>query len=336
MDSKDFEVFDILAEGVQVIDKDWKYVYVNEAVSVHGKSSTEKLVGKTMMEMYSGIEKTEVFAKISECMHSKKPIELINEFHFPDGSTGWFELKILPIEDGALILSLDITEQKLAEIELKKKNGELQSKMDKVEILVKELHHRVRNNLQMILSLINLYSSKIEHQGILNAIEECKNYVHSLAMVYNSLHSSHDYTKVDLDELILKLVNHYQFESKRDIIFNYSIEKEDTVVSIDAALTYGLLLNEIIKEIISSNLQRDSDEKKTLNIVVNEKFDNFSIEICLPKHLNQDLEIKPNVFEIAQILLEQLNGEITLVQNRCMIAFDLNPYRVKPGVKLLD
>ena len=107
-----------MIEGYQVIDCGWRYVYVNEAAAKQGRHSKEELVGHTMMEMYPGINKTDMFSHLYKCMIERVPHQMENEFTFPDGSKGWFELRIEPTYEGILILSMDITERKEIEKEL--------------------------------------------------------------------------------------------------------------------------------------------------------------------------------------------------------------------------
>ncbi len=107
-----------MIEGYQVIDCGWRYVYVNEAAAKQGRHSKEGLIGRTMIEMYPGIEKTEMFDHLKKCMNERVPNQMENEFLFPDGSKGWFELRIEPAPEGILILSTDITKRKEVEKEL--------------------------------------------------------------------------------------------------------------------------------------------------------------------------------------------------------------------------
>lgn len=110
---------DTMLEGCQMIDFDWRYIYVNESVARQGRNIPEQLLGKTMMEVYPGIEYTELFSKLRECMNDRKSSRFENEFFFPDGASGWFELSIHPVPEGIFILSIDITESKLAEEQLR-------------------------------------------------------------------------------------------------------------------------------------------------------------------------------------------------------------------------
>jgi len=106
---------DNMLEGCQIIGFDWRYLYVNDAIARHGRCTKEELLGHTMMEIYPGIKDTEMFATLKDCMEKRTPHRLEIEFTFPDGSKGWFELSIQPVPEGIFILSLDITERKLAE-----------------------------------------------------------------------------------------------------------------------------------------------------------------------------------------------------------------------------
>ncbi|MEA2572018.1 MAG: hypothetical protein QOI24_4019 [Acidobacteriota bacterium] len=110
---------DNLMEGCQIVDRDWRYVYLNRVAAEHGRKSVKELVGRTMPEAYPGIEQTGMFRVLRECMESRKPATMENEFALPDGSKGWFQLVIQPVAEGLFILSLDITERKRTETALR-------------------------------------------------------------------------------------------------------------------------------------------------------------------------------------------------------------------------
>ena len=109
-----------MLEGIQIHDFDWKYIYVNDALVNYSTYSREKLLGFTIMEKYPGIEQTELFKVMDRCLKERVTENLKTEFTFPNGTKGDFELRIQPIPEGILILSLDITESKKTEENLKK------------------------------------------------------------------------------------------------------------------------------------------------------------------------------------------------------------------------
>src|SRR6185503_8258137 len=100
---------DSIAEGAQIISFDWRYLYVNDATVVQNRQPREALIGRTMMEAYPGFESTTIFAALKRCMETRTPKRLEDEFVFPDGSKGWFDIFIQPVPEGIFILSGDIT-----------------------------------------------------------------------------------------------------------------------------------------------------------------------------------------------------------------------------------
>jgi PAS domain S-box-containing protein len=109
---------DSLAEGAQIIGFDWRYLYVNNAVAAQGRKTTEELLGQTMMQAYPGIEQTELFARLALSMEQRATQRMENEFDYPDGSKGWFNLNIEPVPEGLFVLSQDITERKRADAQI--------------------------------------------------------------------------------------------------------------------------------------------------------------------------------------------------------------------------
>jgi PAS domain S-box-containing protein len=110
---------DKMLEGVQIINFDWKYLYVNETAAKHGNTTRESLEGFTMMEKYPGIEQSVLFSTLQKCMIERKADFLVNNFIYPDNTNAWFELSIQPVPEGVFILSIDITERKKKEEEIK-------------------------------------------------------------------------------------------------------------------------------------------------------------------------------------------------------------------------
>ena len=106
------ETLDNMLEGCQIINRDWVYIYINDVADRHNKRAKEELLGKKYTDMWPGIEKTEVYKKIKKTLEDRIPNRMENEFVYPDGSIGWFELSIQPVPEGVFILSVDITERK--------------------------------------------------------------------------------------------------------------------------------------------------------------------------------------------------------------------------------
>jgi len=93
---------------------------MNDALVRQGRQSRDSLLGRTMMDAYPGIENTEMFSRLRQCMVDRVQASFETEFTFPDGSKGWFELRFEPVPEGLTILSVDITERKRAEAALRR------------------------------------------------------------------------------------------------------------------------------------------------------------------------------------------------------------------------
>ncbi len=125
---------DAMLEWCQIIGFDWRYRYLNDAVVTHGHHTKEELLGHTMMEVYPGIENTEMFAELRGCMEKRTSRRMENEFTFPDGSKGWFDLSMEPVPEGILVLSRDITERKRAEEALRESEEKYRTVLEDVKV----------------------------------------------------------------------------------------------------------------------------------------------------------------------------------------------------------
>lgn len=121
---------DHLKEGFQIIDREYRYVYLNPAAARHGQSTPEALVGRTMMEAYPGIDRTPFFRVLKRCIETNSYERMENLFTHPSGGERWFELRIDPLPDGVCIHSVDIHDEKMAHDALREENHELERRVN--------------------------------------------------------------------------------------------------------------------------------------------------------------------------------------------------------------
>ncbi len=120
---------DDMLEGCQIIGFDWHYRYVNAAAARHNRLDRTAMIGRTMMDVVSGIETLPVFAMLRHCMEKRVKQQTETEFVFPDGDRGWFQVSVQPADEGISIFSIDITERKRAEAELLGVNADLERRV---------------------------------------------------------------------------------------------------------------------------------------------------------------------------------------------------------------
>lgn len=221
-----YSIFDKMIEGVQIINEKWEYVYVNETVSMQGKSDRASLLGKTMMEKYPGIEKSEMFGFLEQCMREGTPHQMINEFYFPDGSKGYFELRMQRVEEGVLIMSFDVTSQKMAEKSLQDTNelldqkvklrtSELMSKNKELEQFAYIASHDLQEPLRTISNYIQVieedYKDSLDTTALkyLNAINNAAVRMSTLAkslLDFSRLGRDRKLTCVDAGALLKEVI----------------------------------------------------------------------------------------------------------------------------------
>lgn len=223
---------DNMMEGIQIISYDWKYIYVNTAAAKHGKATVEELIGKTMMEKYPGIENTEVFRHIQNCMEDRTSHFMENEFLFPDDSKEWFELSIQPVPEGVFILSINITARKKAELELEDQNKKLKVMNRELEQFAFVASHDLQEPLRSLISFTELlqkeYYSQIDENGtrymdfIIQSSKRMQNLVKAL-LDYSRLGKEPVVSQVDCNELMKEVLSDMSLaikESKAVITIN--------------------------------------------------------------------------------------------------------------------
>lgn len=118
-DRRSRDALDRALLGFQIIGFDWRYLYVNPAAARQGRQpSPRSLVGRTMAEVYPGIEDTPMFRELQRCMTERSGAVFDNEFTFPDGSRRWFELRVQPVPEGISVYSIDIHDRRMAAEEM--------------------------------------------------------------------------------------------------------------------------------------------------------------------------------------------------------------------------
>lgn len=194
------------------------------------------------------------------------------------------------------------------------KNKELNKRVEQVRTLIKEVHHRVKNNLQIIGSLINLQSYKEKNPTTLKALIKTKNRIEAMSLVHKKLYGHDTLSTVkiksyieQLMETIRKTIGFEDKEVELKIITNKNIE-----LSMDIMTPLGLILNELI----SNSFKYAFNEKGNNNWVsVEVKQNDDKIDVFYTDSgpgLSEEIDISNSEtlgFELMHLLAEQLTGE---------------------------
>lgn len=130
-------------------------------------------------------------------------------------------------------------------IELTSKNQQISKALEEKNILLREIHHRVKNNLQVISSLLKLQSQYIEDEGAIKAIAEGRNRVHSMALLHQNLYKEDNLTGVNMKEYFTNLIEGL-FDAYKITDIKLVTEIEDLTLDIDTVIPLGLIANELV------------------------------------------------------------------------------------------
>jgi two-component sensor histidine kinase len=134
----------------------------------------------------------------------------------------------------------------LQQSEIAKQNNSLHHLVNEKEWLLKEIHHRVKNNLQVVMSLLNLQSAYIDNDAALTAIHDSQHRVHAMSLIHQKLYNSENVSSIDMSFYTRELVSYLSdsFDTGQRIRFELNIEPLEMDVS--QAVPLGLILNEAI------------------------------------------------------------------------------------------
>jgi len=151
---------------------------------------------------------------------------------WPDGKDVRFEIAI------------NINKQKKSEAERLAAEEKIKASLEEKEVLLKEIHHRVKNNLQIISSLLNLQSKYTGDINTLDIFQDSKNRIRSMALIHEILYQSGDFSKINFSDYIQKLLNYIRRSYGIDVRITLNVE--EIPLDMDRAMSCGLIINELV------------------------------------------------------------------------------------------
>ncbi|RYD91392.1 MAG: histidine kinase, partial [Sphingobacteriales bacterium] len=134
--------------------------------------------------------------------------------------------------------------------EINRQNVVLRRLVDEKEWLLKEIHHRVKNNLQIVISLLNTQSAYLENEDALMAIQNSQHRMHAMSLIHQRLYQSDNLASIDMSWYIYELVNYLKESFDLDRKISYKLDTERVELDVAQAVPLGLILNEAISNAI--------------------------------------------------------------------------------------
>jgi two-component sensor histidine kinase len=271
----------------------------------------------------------------------------------PNGRTYYvFDIPYVDMDGSTLVFEfgMDITERSQAEAKIQNLNRELEERVAmrtaqlaeseatlreilyEKEALLKEAHHRIKNNLQIVYSILNLQLPYIEDEKAQEIFKESKNRVFSMAMVHEKLYLSESLAKISLPDYISSLlenlfnsygVSNWEIALKLDI--------EDLDFGIDTGFPCALIINELVSNSLKHGFSRHCalPREKIIEVSLLQKEDKFELMVRdngvgLPE--NYDMESSQSLgLKLVRVLVKQLNGIISINREPAEIRISFEP-----------
>jgi PAS domain S-box-containing protein len=210
-------------------------------------------------------------------------------------------------EETTAELKKEMQVRKITEDELKKSLAEK-------EVLLKEVHHRVKNNMQIISSILNLQAHSIKNKEIKKLFEDSQDRIKSMALVHENLYKTKDFSRIDFETYVSSLV-HNLFRSYSIEVNNiqYNLDLEKVYLSIDIAIPCGLIINELV----SNSLKHAFVNSNKGVIFVQLKKSGSEISIVVAdngKGLKKAFDMQNTQslgLQLVYTLVEQIDGKIS-------------------------
>ena len=295
------------------IDNKYKIIEFNQAV----EKLIKKRYGKTVVPGMSVFETVnpeliERFTAIYENVFKGK---LYHEVFTAEeqGTTAYFETFYNPIKNaqgkitGIAIFSQDITAREVNERKVK-------LALNEKEILLKEVHHRVKNNLQVVSSILSLQSAYVEDEKILMILAESQNRIKSMSFIHEALYQTKDFSYIDFKEYILNLSNNliHSYQIYGNLV-DLALNVEKVLLNLDQAIPCGLIVNELFSNALKYAFEPNKAGNITIALTHNSKDEIKLIVKDNGKGLPNNFDFRKTEslgLQLVTTLVEQIDGTV--------------------------
>jgi PAS domain S-box-containing protein len=306
-------IFENTGTAVLIAEEDMTISLINKTFENILNKEKNEIIGKNWINMIDPEDRERImnYHKISDTSEGSDIVLKTYDVQLNiDGEPRNFfaTFDFIPGTKKSLISLIDITERKKAEILL---NASLKEK----ELLLREIHHRVKNSLQIISSLLSLQADEIDDKEIIERYNESENRIHTIALVHESLYNSNDISEINFHEYVENLVENIKDSYSLDTNnIKITLELDDYELGIETAIPLGLIINELVSNAIKHAFK---NQKGNILLKLTKNDDIYELTIKDDgKGLRNDFDIdneKSLGFILINALVKQLEGEIEVL-----------------------
>lgn len=299
-------------------NRDLSYTFFNTYAEEQLGFSKEQIIGKPMVgtthteKDSKGQDVQEMLADIIR--RPEKYASNENEVINSEGEARWFQWSNKPIydENGRVAEILSIGTDRTA---YKRAEEKISQSLEEKEILLKEIHHRVKNNMQIISSLLNLQEGKMRNPDDLLLFQESESRVHFMSLIHEQLYESENFTEINFQNFINEMISYISdiYLTGQDRI-EFSISTDDISLDIDRAIPCALIINELL----SNSMKYAFPERPcTGKILVQLTHENGYILTFADNGIGYPEGFDPKAstglgFQLVNALVDQLGGSYTI------------------------
>ena len=203
-----------------------------------------------------------------------------------------------------LVLLRDVTARNAA-------NAQIRASLLEKDVLLREIHHRVKNNLQVVTSLFDLQASRSQNAGVQAMLRECRNRVRSMSVIHESLYRAHDLSRVDFRRYVTQLAEELLRSFGATTRVALQIDMDDDVLDVDQAIPCGLIVNELLSNALKYAYPDEVRGRLIVQVTMAEKLTLRVADdgVGLPPEL--DIAESPSLgLRLVHSLVGQLRGHI--------------------------
>lgn len=270
----------------------------------------KEVKGRSLHDLSTNLD---VLDHLDECIKMRRSFIYESEILHKNGQHRWASSTLTPIlnQQGQLknivVIDTDITLRKHME-------EQIRAALEEKGVLLREIHHRVKNNLQIIISLFNLQTSYVTDNNAYKALKEGQDRIKSMALIHERFYQTDGLSKIDFDDYIKKLAENLMqsFKISPDQI-SLIIHAEKISLDIDTAVPCGLIINEIVSNSLKHAFKKDAKGEIRIELAqtVTDKF-RLVIEdngIGMPEDFSAETSDSLGI-QLIQALTDQLEGDM--------------------------
>ena len=308
------EIVSTMSNFLLLLDNELCIVTVNQATTDLLGYSKEELVGNHVEMVFADINQKFIF-KSNKTSNTK--INAISHIEtYLKSKNG----KIIPV-----LLSDSVIENKENQIvgivcigndieEIKEAQSKIKASLEEKEILLREIHHRVKNNLQIISSMLNIQSNYIKDKEDLELLRESQSRIKSMAIIHEGLYNSNDFTHINFKDYINNLMHYISVHYNLSPKIHLYVDVKNIMLNIETAVPCGLIINELVSNSIKHAFPPGSSGNIKVSLT-------SEMGICSLKVSDNGIGFPANVdfkntktlgFKLVNVLTNQLDGNIEL------------------------